>query len=239
MPGVKITRKEIKRDELATTIGGLRSAVEEHARGVAIAIGALILLSAAVAGGIWFSRSRDASAQLKLAAVYRAVNAPVTEEGGLVGSASTTYATRRQKYEDVTRLAGVVLSEHPGSTAARWASYYEAVAQKDLGNYPDALQALAPLAADTEDDFLFASAKFMQAQIHEAQGDAAGALEIYTSLAASTPPRFPADMVLMSQARVLEGQGKVDEARQIYRRLLQEYPDSPYTREASERSNPT
>ena len=43
----------------------------------------------------------------------------------------------------------------------------------------------------------------------------------------------------MNQARLLEGQGKTDEARDIYRRLAQEYPDSPFAREASERSTPS
>jgi tetratricopeptide (TPR) repeat protein len=236
--GVRITRKEIKRDELATTIGDLRSAVQDHSRSVAIAAGALILLSVAIAGGIWFSRSRETASQVKLAAVYRAAGAPVTEEDTLAGQAAKAYPTRRQKYEDVERLASEVLSAYPSSKSAKWATYYKAVAQKELGNYPEALHTLEPLAADTADDFLSASSKFMQAQVHEAQGDAAGALEIYASLAATASERFPADMVLMNQARVLEGQGKIDEAREIYRRIMQEYPDSPFTREATERANP-
>ena len=238
MPGTKITRKEIKRDELADTLGGLRYALEENARSVAIAVGVLVLLGAAVGGGIWYSRSREAAAQVKLAAVNRAMSAPVLEEGGLAGQASTAYATRRQKFEEVSRLAGVVVTEHPSSGASKWATYYKAFALKELGSYPEALQTITPLTSDSE-EFVASSAKYLQAQIHEAQGDAAGALEIYANLAAAAPPRFPTDMVLMSQARVLEGQGKLDEAREIYRRVIQEFPDSPYTREASERSSPT
>lgn len=238
MPGVRITRKEIKRDELATTIGDLRTALEKHGRSVAIAVGALILLGCAVLGGIWYSRSREAEAQVELAAVYRSAGAPATEDGGLAGSASTAFPTRRAKFEDVARLADVVLRDHPGSNAAKWATYFKAVAQKELGDYPAALQTLMPLAADTEDDFLSSAAKLVQAQVHEGQGDAAGALEIYATLASTASARFPADMVLMNQARVLEGQGKIDEARDIYRRLMQEYPDSPYTRGAAERVNP-
>jgi len=212
--------------------------VQDHSRSVAIAAGALIVLSAAIAGGVWYSRSRDDAAQAKLAAVYQAAGAPVSEEETLAGQSAKAYATRRQKYEDVEKLAGEVLSGYPSSKAAKWAAYYKAVAQKELGNYPEALHTLEPLAADTSDDFLSATSKFMQAQVHEAQGDAAGALEIYASLAATASERFPADMVLMNQARVLEGQGKLDQARDIYRRVMQEYPDSPFVREATQRVNP-
>lgn len=235
--GSRITRREIKRDELVDTLGGLKTSVEQHARSVVIGVGALVVLGAAIAGGIWYSRSREADAQLKLSAALRALNAPVTEDGGVAGQAAAAYATRRQKYDEVARLAGVVLTEHPSSTASKWASYYKAFAQKELGDYPGALQTVGALALDQE-EFLASSAKFLQGQIHEAQGDTAGALEIYTSLAASAPQRFPVDMALMSQARILEAQGKSEEARDVYRRVIQEFPDSPFAREASQKANP-
>src|SRR5262249_35028428 len=149
------------------------------------------------------------------------------------------YPGRQQKYEDVARLADKVIAGHPGSSAARWATYYKAVARKELRNHAEALSLLAPLASDTSDEFLAASARLLTAQVHEAQGDPAGAWEICASLATSAPPMFPVDMVLANQARVLEAQGKSEEARDLYRRIMQEYPDSPYSREAGERTTPS
>ena len=98
--------------------------------------------------------------------------------------------------------------------------------------------ARSPLVS-TDDEFLSSSARFLQAQIHEAQGDAAGALELYAGLVNNSPARFPIEMAMMRQARLLEGQGKIEEAREIYRRVTQEYPDSPYSRDASQRLAPT
>lgn len=233
MPGMKITRKEIKRDELVEGLSGLAESVRLHSRSVAIAAGAVVLLAAAVAGGFWYSRSRAAEARLKLAAVYRVMATPAADEG----APGAAYATRRQKFEAVIRLADVVIADHPSSSGAKWATYYKAVGQKEVGDLAGALQTLGQIASDP-DQFLSSSARFQQAQVHEAQGDAAGALEIYAGLVTSSPAQFPIEMAMMGQARLLEGQGKIDEAREIYRRVTEEYPDSPYSREASQRLSP-
>ena len=239
MASARVTRKDIKRDELAAGLTGLSVAVQEHARSVGIAVAAIVVLGLAVGGGVWYSRSQAAAAQVKLGAVYKALSAPVTEEGAGASLSTDTapYATRRQKYEEVARLSGIVRNDHPSSTAAKWAAYYTAVARKELGDHAGALEALTPIAAGS-DDLLSCSAKYLVGQVKEASGDLAGALEAYARLVESAPAGFPVEMAMMSQARILEGQGKTEEAREIYRRITQEHPDSPFSRDASQRLSP-
>lgn len=237
MPGVKISRREIKRDELATTIGGLTSAAERHARSIVIVAGALVALGLAVWGGVWFSRSRDIQAREKLAAVHRALTSPVAGSEAATARGAA-YASDRQRSEDVVRLADIVLQDHPSSTAASWASYYKAVGQKDLGDYAGARATVEPLASSTTDEFLSAAARLLQAQIHEASGEIDQAIDAYAKLAASAPPRFPAELALMGQARLLEQSGRKEDAAAIYRRISEQYPDSPLGREAAGRLAP-
>lgn len=237
MSGVKVTRKEIKRDDLAAGLSGLTAAIQQHARSVGIAAAAVVVLGLAVAGGIWFSRSQAQAAQKKLGAVYKALTAPVTEEGGASSSDTAPYATRREKYEAVVQLCQAVVTEYPSSAAAKWAGYYTAVARKELGDNPGALEALAPIASGS-DDLLSSSAKYLQGQVKESSGDLAGALEAYTSLITTAPAGFPVEMVMMSQARILDGQGKAEEAKEIYKKITEEHPDSPFSREASEHLSP-
>lgn len=238
MSGAKIRHKDIKRDDLAAGISGLSVAIQQHARSVGIAAAAIVVLGLAVAGGFWFSRSQAAGAQAKLGAVYKALSAPVSEEGAASSADSTPYATRRQKYEDVARLAQTVITEHPSSAAARWAAYYVAVSRRELGDHAGALDALAPIASG-KDDLLSCSAKFLQGQVKEASGDLSGALAAYASLVEAAPTGFPIEMAMMSQARILEGQGKSEEAKDIYRKITQEHPDSPFSRDATQRLSPT
>ncbi len=238
MPGVKITRKEIKRDELATTIGSLAEIFEEHRRSLTIAAAALLLLALAVAGGVWFSHRREADSLTALAAVQKAASAQSAEEAASGQSGAAPYATRQQRFQEVLRLADQVLLDHPSSDAARWASYYKAVALKELGSHDDALREVMPLTGSTQDEFVSASARVLQAQIQEAKGDLAGAAEAYGTLAASAPTRFPIDLALINQARLLEAQGRKEEAQEVYRRVSQDFPESPFAGEASRHLQP-
>ena len=238
MAGVKITRKEIKRDELATTIGSLAGILEGHRRSLAIAAAALLLLALAVVGGVWFSHGREADSLTALASVQKAVSAQSAEEATPGQSGAARYATRHERFQDVLRLADQVLTDHPSSRAARWASYYKAVALKELGSHDDALKEVMSLTGSTQDEFVSASARVLQAQIQEAKGDLAGAAEVYANLAASAPTRFPIDFALINQARLLDAQGRKEEALEVYRRVSQDFPESPFAGEASRHLQP-
>ena len=236
MSAARITRKEIKRDDLAAGLTGLSVAIQKHARSVGIAVVAIAVLGLAVAGGFWYSRGQAAAAQTKLGAVYKALSGSVTEEGVPAGE-TAVYATRRQKYEEVGRLAQIVIDQHPSSNGAKWAAYYLAVSRKELGDHTGALAALDPIASGGA-DLLASSARFMQGQVKEAAGDLPGALESYKGLVDAAPEGFPVEMAMMSQARILEGQGKAEEAKEIYKRITQEHPDSPFSRDASQKLSP-
>lgn len=233
----RMSRKEIKRDELVSTLESLTLAAEHHARSLLIAAVAAVVLIAAVIAGVWYSRSQATEAALQFAQLQRVVDAPVVQGAGAPGALS--YATPQARAEEILRRADALLTEHPSSRQARWAGYWKAVAQKDLGRHADALATLDPLAQSQEDPLLSGSARMQQAQVNEAQGNLQAAAEAYAGLAASAPARFPAEMALMAQARVLEAQGKGEEAKAIYRRVTQEYPESPYASDAGRRLAPT
>jgi tetratricopeptide (TPR) repeat protein len=232
----RLHRKDYKRDELVSTLESLTVAAEHHMRSLILAGAAALVLIVAVVGGIWYSRSQAADAARELGQLQKAVDAPVAA-AGVVGSPS--YATPQARAEEILRRADVLIADHPSSRQARWASFWKAVAQKDLGRYDEALSGLTPLAGLTDEPFLSALARMQQAQVSEKKGDLAAAAESYASLASSAPARFPAEMALMNQARLLEAQGKGEEARAIYRRITQEYPDSPYASAAGRHLTPS
>lgn len=231
MPGHRISRKEIKRNDLAETLSGITQAAGLHARSLAIAVGAVVLLGLAVAGGFWYSHSRAVAAGQELASVQHATGYMME---GTDASAGAQPASARA--QDVITRADAVMHDYPSSKAARWAAYYKAVGQKEAGDAAGALATLGPLASDTAGDLLSSAARALQAQIREEQGDHAGAAEAYASLAASPAASFPVEIALAGQARALEAQGKKDEAAEIARRIQQEFADSPYARQLAQRT---
>ncbi len=234
MAGTRITRKQMKHDELVSTVSSLTALAEEHARTIVIAVAAIVVLGLAITGGFWYSHSRAAAASAALATVQEAASAPVAGEASSPTPGASTYMSKEQKYQEVIRRAEGVMAEYPSSKASRWAAYWKAYALHELGKPSDAMTTLEPVVSDTSDPFLSASARLLQARIQEAQGDLGAALDTYAALAASAPPQFPVELCLMSQARILKAQGKSEEATQMYRRVTQEYPDSPFAREASQ-----
>lgn len=239
MAKTKITRKQMKRDEFARTVGGMTATVERHGKGVAMGIIALLLVAGAGYAGWSYSKSLQAESMIKLAAVQKAESSLA---GGLESADPTSgvvYATPRQKYEEVVKLADVVLADHPSSQAAKWAVYYKAIGQKELGGLPQALATLEPLTGPNEGKFVASSALLLKAHILEAQGNLDAAVDTLSQLASSAPDQFPVDLALANQARVLESMGKVKEAQDVYRRLSEEFPQSPFAGEALRRIQPS
>ncbi|MGH9867614.1 MAG: tetratricopeptide repeat protein [Candidatus Polarisedimenticolia bacterium] len=233
----RLHRKDYKKDELVTTLESLTLSAERHMRSLLIAGVAVVALVAAVVGGIWYSRSRSADAAAGLAAVHKAMDAPIVATGAPEGMLSFSSVSSRA--QEVLQRAEALLSSHPSSRQAHWATYWKGVAQKDLGRFDEAQATLDPLTTLDDEPFLSALARMQRAQVSEAKGDLAAAAESYASLAASAPARFPAEIALMNQARVLDAQGKAEEAKAIYRRVTQEYPESPYASDAARRIAPT
>ncbi len=227
----RITRKEMKHDEFARTIGGLTGSIEHHLRSVVIGVLALVVLSAAAFAGWRYSVSRELQSRKLLAEVQQAASRPVVE-GAATGEA---YATSAEKYQDVQRLAEIVLDEHPSSSSALWAAYYKALSQNEMGRLDEAIGTIGPLKEQTQQPFVASAARLLEARILEARGDLDGAADAYASLAAAALGGFPAEMALTNQARILEAQGKTDEALEIYRRITQDFPESPFAGEAFQR----
>lgn len=227
----KITRKQIKHDEFARTIGGLTTTLENNLRIIVIAVVALLVLAVAVFAGWRYSVSRDLAAKKLMAEVQSAESKPVVE-GSTVEFA---YPTTTEKYQDVLRLAEIVLEQYPSSTSAFWASYYKALSQKELGRPDEALETIASLKEQTQMPFVASASRLLEARILEQRGDLDGAVNAYAALANAASGDFPVEMALANQARILEAQGKIDEALEIYRRITQDYPQSPYVGEARQR----
>ncbi len=230
----RISRQEMKRDELAATLYEIGAAAGQHARTIGVVAVSLLVLGAAAGGGVWYSRGREAASRQKLGSVLSAAAVRTSEELPPEAAASR-FESRPVKYREVLRLAEVVLAEHPSSAASRWAVYYKALSQKELGDLDGAARTLQVLTASGEEDFASGAARVLEAQVQEARGDLAGAASTYATLAAAPPGGFPVDLALANEARLLDAQGKSVEALEVYRRLSEEHPESPYAGEASRR----
>lgn len=217
----RITRREMKRDDLVATLHSVSTAVGHHIRSILIAVVAIVVLALAVTGGILYSRSRSQGASEALTRVSEA-------------AAAATYTGDTERHHDVIARADEVIESYPSSIAASWARHWKANSQVQLKEYDAALTTLEPMLAPAtpEQAVLHQAARMLKARILEARGDLQGAADELGGLIVEAMPDFPLEVPLMERARLLEQLGKNDEAREIYLRIGREFPQSPYASQA-------
>ena len=120
----KITRKQMKRNELAETMGRTVDYVSHHRRGVTEGIVAAAVLAALVAGFFLLRAYRENQAGRELSAGLAALDAPLAGQPA-AASAPKTFpnAADRDKEADshLSRAA-----DHPGTAAGRAGGRIEA-----------------------------------------------------------------------------------------------------------------
>ncbi len=219
----RLTRREMKRDDLVATIASVTTALERHTRGILIAVVAIVVLAGAVTGGFLYTRSRTRGATEALARVHEA-------------AAAATYASDdAEKHREVIARADEVIDAYPSSDAAHWAWHWKAHSQAQLKEYDAALTTLEPLLAPVASPngaALHQAARLLKARILEARGDLQGAADELGGLIAEAMADFPLEIPLMERARLLEQMGKGQEARELYMRVGKEFPQSPYAADA-------
>ena len=75
-------------------------------------------------------------------------------------------------------------------------------------------------------------AKLGKADAEVAAGKFDGAIAVYKALSADKDGSLPVDGILMQLGRACDAAGKAADARQAFKRIIDEFPQSPYSAEA-------
>ncbi|MDH3524459.1 MAG: tetratricopeptide repeat protein [Acidobacteriota bacterium] len=215
----RLTRQEIKRDEV---MEGLSRAVEflrRHGRALGIGLLAVVVVIAGLA--IWrvVSAGREERANLALAEALSGV----TAADGELGAA-------REALEGVAERYG---STGPGAVAA---AYLGTIAAREA-DYETARSYWERLLDRRADDALAAGVERNLISLDRAEGrNDALAERLRAALAAGTSA-LGEDALLFELGRTLEDLGQVEGANEIYGRLLEEHPTSLFAAAARERTS--
>jgi tetratricopeptide (TPR) repeat protein len=192
----RLSRKELKKDEIRETLAHGAEAITSHRRLVySLGIPALIVLLG-ILGGKYYEQRQAAKASAALANAMVAYNAPVQTAGQPVLPGLPSYSSQTVKYEDVNKKLLAVADRYPRAAAGEMARYYSAICLERLGRPTDAeksLEKLQPARGGVGD-----LARFELAQIYEQTGKGNLALPIYQQLLAKPSPLVPKPMVLLA-----------------------------------------
>jgi tetratricopeptide (TPR) repeat protein len=232
----KLSRKDLKENELEHALVGARDYVVSHEAGAkkwtAIAVGAVALVAVVWGGLVLRGHRLDA----KLSAALGVFDAPLATDGAGTAPGITVYKDAVERLEAAKKQLRALAEDAPGSKPGQAARTMllaleggttppaklldgaRDLAKRDPGSIVSGVAALSYLEAE-------ASA----GRVKEAIASAKGFLE------AANPP-LPKDVLLFTLARLYEKDGQLADAKSSYQRVVADYPDSPMRSEAQQKA---
>lgn len=232
----RLTRKEIKRNELVDAVGRSVEYAESHVRTIVYAIGGVVLLAAAGAAVYFFMGSRQKGANEALAAATKVYQAPVTATGAKpddpVAPSFSTEAARRARAKE---LLEKVRDGYGMTDAADLAGLYLAQIAAAEGRLDEARELWTDFVDEHGDSILAGEARLNLIGLDRQQGKAEQVVQELNAMLGEGKSPLPQDVILAELGKTLEQVGRPQEAVQVYQRILDEFPQSPYRQEAQQK----
>jgi len=152
--------------------------------------------------------------------------APGTPAGGLY------FPTERERSQAALTKFKIAADAYPSTDAGIYARYQEAATSVALGSNPGAITAYEQVIKESGDGFYGQMARLGLAEAHVRSGQYDAAITTFKDLAQRKDGPLPIDGILMQLGRTYLEAGKKADAQQTFNRIVEEYPESPFTGDA-------
>jgi tetratricopeptide (TPR) repeat protein len=226
-------RHHLKENELDLLARQARHAVEGRKREATFAVAAFVIVGAIVLGYIAWRDRIDSRASAMLAesmAVAEArIGAPIAP--GTPG-AGLSFPTERARAEAALAKFKAAADAYPDSDAGIFARYQEGAQHIALGNEAEAIAAYQKVIERAGDGIYGQMARVATAEAQAKSGQYDQAINTYKELAQLKDGPLPIDGILMQLGITYRDAGKSGDAQQTFNRIVEEFPNSPFTSDA-------
>jgi tetratricopeptide (TPR) repeat protein len=226
-------RHHLKDNELAQLAAGAREIVDAQRGPVLGIVIAVVVIVAAVGGYIGWRGRVEARAHTMLAGALAVEEARVGPPAAFgQAPAGLSFVSQRDKSQAALAKYKEVADQYPSSDAGLFARYREGATYMSLGQPKEAAAAYQQVI-DKGGDHLYAQmAKLGLAEAQAQTGNYDQAINTFRDLSQRKDGELPIDGVLIRLGRTQLEAGKAGEAQQTFNRLVDEFPDSPFTADA-------
>jgi TolA-binding protein len=226
-------RHHLKENELGRLARSARETVQtRRSETTSIVVGAVVV--AALAIGYFGWREHVQTKAHGLLAQAMAVQdarvgpppAPGTAAGGLY------FPTERERSQAALTKFKIAADAYPSTDAGVYARYQEGATSLALGSTPGAITAYEQVIKESGDNFYGQMARLGLAEAQVRAGQYDPAINTFKELAQRKDGPLPVDGILMQLGRTYLEAGKRTDAQQTFNRLVEEYPESPFTGDA-------
>jgi TolA-binding protein len=223
-------RRHLKQNELQRFARQAQQVVESRQREVTLTIVAVLVVAAVVGGyAVWRGRV-ESRAHTLLAEALTVQEARINALGS--PTAAGGYPTERARLQAAVAKFKAAADAYPSTDSGIFARYQEAAGQAELGNSAAAIPGYEDVIRRSGDDIYGQMARLGLAEVHARSGQFDKAINIFKELAQRKDGPLPVDGILMQLGRTYRDAGKRADAQQTFNRLVQEYPESPFTSDA-------
>ncbi len=230
-------RHRLKENEVASTVVRLTETYDAYKHQITIGLIAAVVIVAAVGGFLMWRSQAGSQAAAMLAdamTVERAQVAPAPAPGAPAPPSvpAGSYPTEKARNEAALAKFTAVADAYPSSDAGIAARYHAAAMLTALGRHAEAEKRYQEVIDRAGTSVYGQMAKLGKAEAEVAAGKFDGAIAVYRQLSADKEGPLPVDGILMQLGRACDAAGKPAEARQAFQRIVDEFPQSPYSLEA-------
>lgn len=225
----RLSRKEIKRDEVMETVGSAVDYARDHTRTIILAVVGLVLLVLATAGVLIYLSGRSDEATEALAEALAIQGAEVGVADPQPEDPDTpTFADEASRSERAKAAFESVRELYPRSDAADVAAAYLGQLAAAAGDLESARAHWEKFLDRQSEHALAAEVALNLMELDRVEGRSE---ELATRLAAMVDDPasgLPVPVVLHQLAVTYEHMGRMQDAADTYRRLIDEHPLTPY-----------
>jgi len=224
-------RRHLKENELQTLALQARELFETRRREMT-ALTAALVAAVVIAGGYFVWRDRMQSSAYALLAQAMAVQEARVVPAGTTPSVLGSYPTERARLEAAVVKFKAAADAYPSTDAGIFARYQEAVGRVELGDAAAGASAYQEVIRRAGDNIYGQMARLGLAEAQARAGQYEQAINAFKELVQRKDGPLPVDGILMQLGRTYRDAGKRTDAQQTFNRLVEEYPESPFTPEA-------
>jgi TolA-binding protein len=228
-------RHHLKENELANVALSARRVLETQKSWVTVAGAAVVVVAVVAIGYRLWSGQSETRAQALLSEAVATEEAPVgppptpdTPQSGL------HFATDHERLEATVTKLKAVSDRYPSSEAGIRARYQSAGVLLALGRPQEAVSAYQDVVSRAGSGIYGDTARLGLAEAQAQAGEHDKAIATFKELAERKDGSLPVEGILMQLGRTYRSAGRNDDAQQTFNRIVDEFPNSPFSVEAKQ-----
>jgi tetratricopeptide (TPR) repeat protein len=230
----RLTRKEIKRDQVQEALTGVMEFLRQNLRILVVIAGGVLLVIAAVAAFWSYRESREIEASELLAKAIGTYSAPISGDSDPATGREglPVYSDPMSRDAEARTQLELVVSDFGSSDAAAVAKAYLGEMAARSGDLDGARQLWEEFLKSQGDHMLASEVRLNLMSVDRAQGREQELVTQIKAMLEGPETVLPEDVLLYQLALTQEELGLEPEARQTLQRLVNEHPQSVYAAEA-------